>query len=253
MNLDKKQTALFDAVSGIDDDLIDEAATPRNTVFPRRQFLRIGAIAACLFLAFYFIPIKSLLFPSDDLLSDGFFVIANASENDFSDTDIITSGEPRDYYWSVAHSNTPGLPLFFLYKSSRYHSDDITFRISLSGGTCVKWKNSDNLFGNHSSTTKQLPSSFVANNKSVFYWRDFEFCDGERIEFEDNIFYIDIIIYANDIIIGYAVVEMQRVITSTGDTSPYYQLLLLAQETFDESSNVSEEYVNERVKFAKQP
>ena len=35
MNLDKLQKALFDAVSGIDEAYIDEAATPPNRVFPR--------------------------------------------------------------------------------------------------------------------------------------------------------------------------------------------------------------------------
>ena len=67
-----KTKALFDAITGIDEDLIDEAASP-SRLHPARPILRVAAIAAVLVLV-----ITALLWPGNGEATPYFFVYVYA-------------------------------------------------------------------------------------------------------------------------------------------------------------------------------
>ena len=150
-----KEKRLLKALGQVDADYIEEASATQQAKRP--SWLKRGAIAACLCVAL----LAGVLFKipgSDVTIAPGFLVVtAYAASSD----EEITMQEgielPTDYKWSLAMSSRPGLPL----KLSATEYDDLSFEVSVDGGTLLFWE---------SNKITYLGSSFNTGNDTTVYW-----------------------------------------------------------------------------------
>lgn len=184
-----------EAMSEIDDKYIEEAAN-----YERKQknysWIKWGAMAACLCVAL----IAGVLFKTsalDVVIAPGFLTVtAYAASSD----EEITMQEgielSTDYKWSLAMSSRPGLPL----KLSATEYDNLSFEVSVNGGTLLLWE--DNKI-------THLGSSFNTGNDTTVYWTNLSLTGESDFErYMETTAYINIVIYEEENIVGYAVVEI---------------------------------------------
>lgn len=105
-------------------------------------------------------------------------------------------GLPTDYKWSLAMSSRPGLPL----KLSVTEYDDLSFEVSVDGGTLLLWEGNKITY---------LGSSFNTRNDTTVYWTNLSRTGESDFErYMGTTAYINIIIHEGENIVGYAVVEI---------------------------------------------
>ncbi len=226
-----------EAMGEIDDKYVEEAIRYRATKKAKglsSKWIKRGAIAACLCVAL----VAGVLFKTsapDVVIAPGFLTVtAYAASSD----EEITMQEgielPTDYKWSLAMSSRPGLPL----KLSVTEYDDLSFEVSVDGGTLLLWEGNKITY---------LGSSFNTGNDTTVYWtnlsqtgeNDFERYMGTRA-------YINIVIHEEENIVGYAVVEIS---TNDLENEPAqtYSIKLLKSISFPkvngEYQKITAEYV----------
>ena len=189
-----KEKRLLKALGQVDADYIEEASATQQAKRP--SWLKRGAIAACLCVAL----LAGVLFkiPGPDVtIAPGFLVVtAYAASSD----EEITMQEgielPTDYKWSLAMSSRPGLPL----KLSATEYDDLSFEVSVDGGTLLLWEGNKITY---------LGSSFNTGNDTTVYWTNLSRTGESDFErYMGTTAYINIVIHEGDNIVGYAVVEI---------------------------------------------
>ena len=148
-----------EAMGEIDDKYVEEAIRYRATKKAKglsSKWIKRGAIAACLCVAL----VAGVLFKTsapDVVIAPGFLTVtAYAASSD----EEITMQEgielPTDYKWSLAMSSRPGLPL----KLSATEYDDLSFEVSVDGGTLLLWEGNKITY---------LGSSFNTGNDTTVY------------------------------------------------------------------------------------
>ena len=226
-----------EAMGEIDDKYVEEAIRYRATKKAKglsSKWIKRGAIAACLCVAL----VAGVLFKTsapDVVIAPGFLTVtAYAASSD----EEITMQEgielPTDYKWSLAMSSRPGLPL----KLSVTEYDDLSFEVSVDGGTLLLWE---------SNKITYLGSSFNTGNDTTVYWTNLSQTGENDFErYMGTTAYINIVIHEEENIVGYAVVEIS---TNDLENEPAqtYSIKLLKSISFPkvngEYQKITAEYV----------
>lgn len=254
-----RSKVLFDAITGIDEDLIDEAASP-SRLHPARPILRVAAIAAVLVLV-----ITALLWPKEENYVTGpGILVARAYELEEpflseENSTILEEGItlPLSYNWTPAISvASQGLPLDLSIDADELQGKDITFEIMVSDGSFYQSAHShvESIIDGIKQT--YLGNSFRIGNQRRIYW------DPGLLEIDDqtqeisytplsgNHAFANIIIRADKWIIGYAVIEFYEVNGLSGEKGWYYNARMLKSVSFPQINGdfqrVSEKYIAEQ-------
>ena len=226
-----------EAMGEIDDKYVEEAIRYRATKKAKglsSKWIKRGAIAACLCVAL----VAGVLFKTsapDVVIAPGFLTVtAYAASSD----EEITMQEgielPTDYKWSLAMSSRPGLSL----KLSATEYDDLSFEVSVDGGTLLLWEGNKITY---------LGSSFNTGNDTTVYWTNLSQTGENDFErYMGTTAYINIVIHEEENIVGYAVVEIS---TNDLENEPAqtYSIKLLKSISFPkvngEYQKITAEYV----------
>lgn len=273
--MNDKHRALYDAISGIDPEFIEETMKPQRK---QHYLLRFAAAAAVLALL---LTLPSL-FSKDEkyVTAPGILTItahAYEEEGKFTEIPLDYSSNPlNEYgYCPLVISCVPGHPISFHVPDG----ENVTLDISVNEGHLYDWTNDivdgkwiiregDNIRSQQCTLSEDM----------TLYWRNFYddpesntitylipaeghenveeidpetgkkrigICQGERIE---NI-YIDIIVRSNDHITGYAVIHIKPA------NKPGFQSTLLTSVSFPqidgEYQDIPEEYVQQQIQSVK--
>lgn len=237
MKSTNQKRALFDAVSGIDETLIDETALPPAQPLGRRV-LRIAAIAA----AMVILLTAGLWWPTGEesyvtgpgLLTVRAYALDDSAITEANSTVLEKGVElPRSYDWSIGINIVHGIPLHLSFPEDLYPDAEISFGIEVTGGEF------------ETPRQKSLGQSFTTENNTMIVWNHLEWFLNEHKKednatsdiFSDDGFdgsqaFADIIIYADDHIVGYAVVEIYEVNGATGINAYVYNARVLEIVSF---------------------
>lgn len=256
----KNHRALFDAVSGIDDDLIAEAAAPKVLPFPKR-ILRVAAIAAVIA-----ILMTALLWPSEEnyITGPGVLVV-RAYEMDEpmlskENSTILEEGItfPTSFTWrpNISSASASGLHFHFSVPENEYEGMTITFEVKLSGGDFRQYApHNPDPYENLKAT--YLGQHFTIGNNSLIVWDRTAhiFNDKEQevqyVELATNQVFVDIIVRADNRIIAYAVIEIIEAEEDVQSSTFTYHSRMLNSVSFPLVhgffQSVSEKYVQEQI------
>ena len=215
------------ALGEIDSRYIEEGirySAPRRAGRLPRRWLRRGAAAACLCI----LLAAGLLLetPISGVVTAPGLLTVTAFAADTEEPVVIQEGIelPGDYRWSLAMSSRPGLPL----ELSAPGYPDAEFEVSADGGALLLWE------GNQ---VTHLQSPFCVEQDTTIYWTSMQPAadsqtggDGFTLYTEDNA-YLDIVIWEEGNIVGYAVVEIYRDKTEH-EMVPTYCVRLLRSVSF---------------------
>ena len=144
----------------------------------------------------------------------------------------IASGYPIWMpYTSVAGF---GIPLTFSVPESPWADADITFQVSVEYG----------YFLDNKMDANKLGSSIILNNRDKVYWRGTSISDIAEAVGENGMFFADVIIYADEYVVGYGVVTFVYVNRSCMAYSAKTVGFPMIDGYFQ---SVTEEYVRQRI------
>ena len=250
MKMNEKQNALYDAVSGIDAALVQEATAPRPAQV-KRTLWRVAAAAAVVAIligAMTGIPFD--LFGHEDYVTaPGILSIyANAAEvSDNIEEILLDEGVtlPATFYYRIDASVAQVLPITLSIPEDAYPNKEITFEINAMDGifsTAKDYDPNSPVYDPNASMAEKLAYSYYGQHFSVpnntkMEWTPFGFDydyvmqelekgvpyddidDSKLYTFFSNIpSYIDITIRADNHIVGYAVIEIRE---DNGILGPY--------------------------------
>lgn len=272
-----KEYKMTEALNGISDELLLEAAQmtkkkPNRTI----QILRIAAIAAAvavLITAVSLWPAEENYITGPGLLVVRAYAVENGELVEENST-ILEEGItlPTKYAFDngVSLINN-GTSLLFSIQNDAYDGMEIAFECILSDGAFEQ--DIMMMFEGLSQEEKlllledsylyrmktYLGDHFTVKNNQRMYWVPYTMTfDQDNREYETSGFFMgeqafaDIIIWADDYIVGYAVIEFYGdadTISQNGHYSRYYARLLKTvsfPQVEGEYQNVSERYVNEQ-------
>ena len=226
-----------EAMGEIDDKYVEEAIRYRATKKAKglsSKWIKRGAIAACLCVAL----VAGVLFKTsapDVVIAPGFLTVTAYAASSGEEITMQEGIElPTDYKWSLAMSSRPGLPL----KLSATEYDDLSFEVSVDGGTLLFWEGNKITY---------LGSSFNTGNDTTVYWTNLSQTGENDFErYMGTTAYINIVIHEEENIVGYAVVEIS---TNDLENEPAqtYSIKLLKSISFPkvngEYQKITAEYV----------
>ncbi len=226
-----------EAMGEIDDKYVEEAIRYRATKKAKglsSKWIKRGAIAACLCVAL----VAGVLFKTsapDVVIAPGFLTVTAYAASSGEEITMQEGIElPTDYKWSLAMSSRPGLPL----KLSATEYDDLSFEVSVDGGTLLLWEGNKITY---------LGSSFNTGNDTTVYWTNLSQTGENDFErYMGTTAYINIVIHEEENIVGYAVVEIS---TNDLENEPAqtYSIKLLKSISFPkvngEYQKITAEYV----------
>ena len=226
-----------EAMGEIDDKYVEEAIRYRATKKVKglsSKWIKRGAIAACLCVAL----VAGVLFKTsapDVVIAPGFLTVTAYAASSGEEITMQEGIElPTDYKWSLAMSSRPGLPL----KLSATEYDDLSFEVSVDGGTLLLWEGNKITY---------LGSSFNTGNDTTVYWTSLSQTGENDFErYMGTTAYINIVIHEEENIVGYAVVEIS---TNDLENEPAqtYSIKLLKSISFPkvngEYQKITAEYV----------
>ena len=253
-----KTKVLFDAITSIDEDLIDEAASP-SRLHPASPILRVAAIAAVIALL-----MTALLWPTEENYVTGpGILIARAYALDEpmlseESSTVLEEGItlPLSYNWCRAISSVRGIPLHLSIDTVDFQVKNISFGITLSDGSFYQNLHThvESMFDGVRQT--YLGTSFRMDNHRRIYWYPTSLIfDNQNkkithIPMSGNRAFADIVIRADNQIIGYAVIEFYEVDGLSGEKGWYYNARMLKSVSFPQINGdfqrVSEKYIAEQ-------
>lgn len=280
----KQKKALFDAITNIDEDLIAEAASPRVLTFPK-HIRRIAAIAATLA-----ILITALAFwPAGDeeyVTGPGLFVVRAHAVDDkgnmISESEVLQVG--IEFVSTIRYefkSHRVNYPFTFSVEEGSYSDMKLTAEIKTNAGIFegklfeiseyLKYEQEDKPLGYVDA--RQLIMSrygqhFTVGIDQALLWSPYGFdydymvqeiekgnTDGSAaykpLNYEHSPSFIDVIIRADDKIVGYCVIAIYE--TSTEEEYPTrefsFELLTMVgfPQVDGQYQTVSESYVNKQI------
>ena len=274
MNENEEKRTLFDAVTGIEEDLIAEAAEPRVRPLPKR-LLRVAAIAAVLALLLTVLSFWSVG-EENYVIGPGLLVV-RAYATDKPELDDVSSivlkqgiALPSEYVWRTDLSHRGyGMPLTLSISEDAYPGMEISFEILASDG-CFRHFHfgfddrlpNISLGGNGQIDEKTFyevnKKGFLGNHFIVEYTIYWHFAnavqdiENERFILSDRrqpFAYADIIIWADENIVGYATVKFLDINEENG-MSRLYSASVLEAVSFPKVDgkfqDVSRQYVEEQ-------
>ena len=215
----KRNRALFDAVTQIDEDLIDEAAAPRSLRFPK-YVVRAAAVAAA-----FAILITALAFwPADDELENMEFLtmpgvikvyaydmvgetLEDMEKFELTDGGNVTSG---CLIMGVSLAEYGHLPLTFEVDSSQFDGADIMIYVDLNYGSFWR-KNEEPRTAENKHSYKNyisLGRTLTIQNGETIHWLPTNEVSQKEVVESDGGMFADVMIYAEGYPIGYMVIEI---------------------------------------------
>lgn len=228
MKASEKRRALYDAVSGIDPKLVQAATAPKPVKVVRTVW-KVAAAAAMV--AILIGVVAGLPF---GLMDDEEYVTAPGTlsirayaldENEISEVNSTVLKEgvelPWEYVWGPGINIVRGLPIKLDFPTEGYGDAKITLEVSTTGGSFfgkpVRYQ--DPITKEyHTSDYPYLGNNFTTGNNYTIYWNIFsktvDPLTGKEVYDYDapRKSYVDIVIFADDIIVGYAVVEIYELL-----------------------------------------
>ena len=268
-----KTKVLFDAITSIDEDLIDEAASP-SRLHPASPILRVAAIAAVIALL-----MTALLWPKEENYVTGSGMLQvyahdiDANGNATIEKEILEEGvkfTPNVHY-DLSISYHKDFPFTFSVDKSQYPGMDITLEVSTDAG--IFYKNKIDPSSLELSSIERTLAAYHGQHFTVpidteLYWNPHGF-DYEHLQnaaqrgecnfleaykpfnFSRNPSFFDIIIRANDLIVGYCVIEIREVDGVTGTLAQKFCFEVLEIVSFPMVDgywqNVTLKYVKEQI------
>lgn len=298
-----KQRVLFDAVTGIDEDLIDEAAAPRMLAFPRRV-LRVASIAAILALLLTWLLWPGEIKTDEDgniISAPGMLVVRAYALDENTNTPIeeVILEEGVEFapyvHYHQGMSRAQWITFDFYLDESAYHNMNITIELETDAGIFSSKTKFAYLFDEKIPGILEILLShdgqhFTTDNSARVWWEPYGFdydhlkteidkaCltpfgyDYDRLEeaietgrfdknyayksldFENSPSFIDVIIRADEHIVGYGVIEIRDLNDYTG--RPYahdwhFSFTMLTMVSFPQVDgqwqSVTKEYVTQQI------
>ena len=223
MKQDDKQRVLFDAVTEIDGDLIEETAAPLARTFPK-VLRRLTAVAAAV--AIFFTAL--VLWPTDDeiITGPGLLTITVHAVESGSDTYTIQELDTRDFFLrtrvSTFSNSMPGIPLRLSVEMEDFPSEEITFEVSTSCGEYISVRPDCFLL---------IPDfhapTITTQNNSEIYWNysgdiHEQYNPELRLSTKFDIVFTRITVYCEGHIIGYAVFALDRIYSDEVKDDPLF-------------------------------
>lgn len=245
MKMNETRRVLYDAVSGIDDALVQEATTPMPGRI-LRTLIRVAAAAAVLALligAAVGLPgAEAEYVTGPGLLSIRAYALDEDQISDIGSTVLDEGVElPWEYVYSPGINIVRGLPLKLDFPASGFEDMHISLDVRVSGGHFYLPPRYV------SETYKNIGSEFTIENNQMIYWA----CDNKH---EST--YVDVIIRVDRNIIGYAVIEFYEALPE-GQTEPIegmhfgYLTRVIEIVSFPKVDGhlqpVTEKYVNKKI------
>ena len=207
----KNHRALFDAVSGIDDELIAEAAAPKVLPFTKR-ILRVAAIAAVIA-----ILMTALLWPDHNYITNKNILKVYAcdvsdAEGEKPDEATLLNGVNTVSWHCICDPGfnaNPYLPFTFSFPEDYFPGDEITFDIYADFDGLWRYTQNDDPDILASIGMERFGKTATIANNSTIFW---ECADSENLAAivgDQGFFYISIVIRANNQIVGYGLISLQ--------------------------------------------
>ncbi len=287
MKPNNQKRALFDAVTNIDEDMIAETGTPRLLTFPN-NIKRVAAIAAALAILITAVA----LWPTEEnyITGSGVLVVRAyaADTEEFTEENSVVLEEgitlPQKYAFDGSVSFVDnGMSLMFSIPEGSYEGMEITFECILSEGSfeldlmlvceglhqeevSLLLENMAHDNGYLYWSKAYLGDHFTVNNNQRMYWVPYTMIfDHDKQEYKNaGIFsgkqaFVDIIIRADNYIVGYAVIEFYGDANTADQDGHYsrYYARMLKTESFPQVDGkyqkVTREFVEaqfQRIKLA---
>ena len=205
------------ALGGLPDALILEAMESGQRagekVIPWKRLIACAAVLAVIIGALLWHDVIH----SGVVEADGILTIKAYAADGVTSTIMEKGIElPFAFGWNSGLSSIPGLPLTLSIDANNYPDSKITFDICVEDGSFIKndshWiscspSQNIELFKND----QPLGKSFVIDNQSTIFWTNHEISQNYNAVsgyFKGDKTYVDIIIKADDHIIGYAVIKI---------------------------------------------
>lgn len=248
MNKQAKERALFAAISDIDPALIEEAATPPVRTI-RNRLVRLGAMAAVLALLLTGLLWLPKPMDSHNIISAPGGLRVYASDLDYSDIAELSKYELNDAVDSyrgivVPYTNFGGapLPILFCFPNELYPNAHISINVSVEHGT---------FFTKKDGTVADCGSSIQVNNGEKVYWSHGSVEEARELYGSGGMFYASIILYADNNIVGYGIIDFVFYDPDLPGGRPSYVTDRLTAVCFPmvdgEYQNVPESYVWEKI------
>ena len=284
MKMNEKQKALYDAVSGIDAALVQEATASRPAQVKRTvlRFAAAAAMVAILIGLMAGIPF-GLRDDGDYITAPGLLSIyANAAEVSENIEEILLDEGvtlPATFYYRIDASVAQVLPITLSIPEDAYPNKEITFEINAMDGifsTAKDYDPNSPVYDPNASMAEKLAYSYYGQHFSVpnntkMEWTPFgfdydyvmqelekgvpynEIDDGKMYTFFSNTpSYIDITIRADKHIVGYAVIEISEDNGILGPGARNFTIKVLKIVSFPlvngRFQRVTAEYVQDQMK-----
>lgn len=232
-------------LDALPDTMLDEAMKPYK---PRSLGWHIVRIAACLAIVIgLLLGIPKILSGNTNNSTKNSFLSLTVYAADLSESTTLEKGTilPANYYWYFSNW-APGLPITLSVTDEHHSPEAITFQITVDGGGFYKGKDGDPSI--YASVTSPMPEQFTVPNNTTIFWSQFYGAEtGNRFWAEGDVAYVDIILFENEKIIGYAILRLDR----ESETRPSFVLSMIDSVSFPLEESVSEEYVRTRMREVK--
>ena len=247
---------LFEAVSGIDPGLIDEAMEPQRLRKPLgRRIIRFVAAAAAVLAVFTGSFFAWLSYDGDLVMTPGAAGIGSYNISDDQQLVYQPMNEnesilfPTTYYDFV--NIVPGMPFSFYFESDT----PLTLSITVNSGGFEDWivniDKEGNLHGKESMGI--LGREFTIENNRTIYWHPLYSIDCSTLgqpEKTDHI-YLEVILRSESHIVGYCVIEIQ----ATNPEGSIYSATVLQSAYYPPQNGkfqeVSEAFIRKKILQAK--
>lgn len=248
-----KGKALSEALGCLPEEMLAEAMEPAKH---RRSFswLRLAACIALIVGLFFGLQSD----PDGIVTAPGLLTVTVYALNEDNQLESIRLEDsvnfPHGPIWHPGINVVPGLPISINIINS---SKPINYSISLNGGSVIRSFHSM-VFGyadQEDNYEQVFPSKFTVANPITLFWRDWNLDkDGNTISAEDTS-YLDIVVYEDEIIVGFAVIRIERVYDNHTGCPIGYSSNLMISKSFPKLNgkyqSVSEEYVLEVIEEVK--
>ena len=207
-----RSKVLFDAITGIDEDLIDEAASP-SRLHPARPILRVAAIAAVIALL-----MTALLWPTEEnyVTSQNTLKVYACEMNNTSaitpDESTLLNGVSTVSWHCLCDplfSANTYLPFTLSFPDDLFPGEKITFDIYADFADLWRYERSEDATDLTDMRIERFGKNATIPNHSTINW---ECGNAEHLREsigDQGYFYISIVIRADNQIVGYGLISLQ--------------------------------------------
>lgn len=265
--------ALYDAVSQIDPILIEEATAPKKTLPAVKKIAAMAAVVALLLTMFFWPNREESYITAPGLITVRAHEVDDAG-NATIESVVLEQGVKftPEYSFNPGANHQPAFPISFDVQNELYQGMQISFEVNTNAGIFEKYLPGDLSYIDKSPTEQYLYNyfgqHFTVDADTTIYWIplafDYEYM---RVQFEkgnidlsqtyrelpypDGPVYFDIIIRADNHIVGYCVIEVTVNSAVTGIYTNVFSFEIVSMISFpqvdDQWQNVTDQYVYNQI------